>query len=70
MTLQAKPALEMSDTSSAAYIWVAILGLILAVLGVALDFAGGSWLSDGSNLFDLGFAVLLFSIALLIYSKE
>ncbi len=46
------------------------MGLILAVLGVALEFVGGSWFFDGSNLFQLGGAILLFSIALLVYSKE
>ncbi len=46
------------------------MGLILAVLGVILEFVDGSWYADGSNLFQLGFAVLLFSIAVLVYSKE
>ncbi len=59
----------MSDTSRVAYIWIAILGLILAVLGVMLEFVSG-WESVGFRLFDLGFAVLLFSIAILVYSKE
>lgn len=59
----------MAETSGVAYIWVAILGLILSTIGVVVGLAG-YWYNVGINLIYLGLAVLLFSIALILNSKK
>lgn len=61
----------MSDDSSAAYLWVGVLGLILTVVGVILELLNDyNWARVGGPLVSVAFGILLFAIVLMLYSKK